>query len=125
MFLKIKLRTLLLKSFAGTRFGTNPYSLHPLSNYIYYDALNAWLPFLKKMKNEGASNEEMVKRFVMDSIQGICPQKFDKAAASGESYKNEDLIDESLINLVDSFCEGDDRLKSMMVGCVASLGYGR
>ena len=116
MFLKIKLRTLLLKSFAGTRLGTNPYSLHPLSNYIYYDALNAWLPILKKMKNEGASNEEMVKSFVMNSIQGICPQKFDKAVTSGESYKNEDLIDESLVNLVNSLCEEDITLKYMMLG---------
>ena len=125
MFLKIKLRALLLKSFEGTRFGTNPYSLHPLSNYIYYDALNAWLPTLKEMKKEGASNEEMVELFVMNSIKGICPEKFYAAASSGQPYKDQDLIDESLVNLIDDYSEGDERLKSMMVGCIASLRYGR
>jgi hypothetical protein len=125
MFLKIKLRALLLKSFEGTRFGTNPYSLHPLSNYIYYDALYAWLTTLKEMKKEGASNEEMIEQFVMNSIKGICAQKFYEAASSGKPYKNEDLIDDSLVNLVDDFCEGDERLKNMMIGCVASLRYGR
>ena len=125
MFLKIKLRNLLLQSFQGTRFGTNPYSLHPLSNYIYYDALNAWLPTLKEMKKEGASNEEIVEQFVMNAIQGICSQKFHEAASSGEAYKHEDLIDESLVSIVNDCCEGDEGLKNMMVGCVASLRYGR
>ena len=115
----------MLKSFEGTRFGTNPYSLHPLSNYIYYDALNAWLPSLKEMKKEGASNEEMVELFVMNSIKGICPEKFYAAASSGQPYKDQDLIDESLVNLIDDYSEGDERLKSMMVGCIASLRYGR
>tara|TARA_B100000214_G_C23557402_1_gene441253 strand:- start:72 stop:449 length:378 start_codon:yes stop_codon:yes gene_type:complete len=124
MFLKIKLRALLLKSFQGTRFGTNPYSLHPLSNYIYYDALNAWLPILKEMKKEGASNEEIVEKFVMKAIKGICAQKFYNAVLSGESYKDEDLIDESLVNLVNDCCDGDKRLKNMMVGGVAGLRYG-
>ena len=125
MFLKIKLRALLLKSFEGTRFGTNPYSLHPLSNYIYYDALNAWLPTLKEMKKEGASNEEMVEQFVMNSIKGICPEKFYVAASSGQPYKDQDLIDENLVNLIDDYSEGDERLKNMMVGCIANLRYGR
>ena len=125
MFLKIKLRSLLLQSFQGTRFGTNPYSLHPLSNYIYYDALNAWMPVLKKMKTEGASNEEMVEQFVMNAIKGICAQKFHEAASSGKPYRDKDLIDENLVSLVNDCCEGDEGLKSMMVGCVASLRYGQ
>ena len=123
MFLKIKLRALLLKSFEGTRFGTNPYSLHPLSNYIYYDALNAWLPTLKEMKKEGASNEEMVEQFVMNSIKGICPEKFYAAASSGQPYKDQDLIDESLVNQVNILCDGDEGLRNMMIGCSASYRY--
>tara|TARA_B100000214_G_C23670386_1_gene491683 strand:+ start:186 stop:563 length:378 start_codon:yes stop_codon:yes gene_type:complete len=124
MFLKIKLRTLLLQSFQGTRFGTNPYSLHPLSNYIYYDALNAWMPVLKKMKKEGASNLEMVEMFVRLATEGVCPQKYYEAASSGNSYNYEDLIDESLVNLLNDYCQGDEGLKSMMYGCVSRLRYG-
>jgi len=124
MFLKIKLRALLLKSFEGTRFGTNPYSLHPLSNYIYYDALNAWMPVLKKMKKEGASNLEMVEMFVRLATEGVCPQKYYEAASSGSSYNYEDFIDESLVSLLNVYCEGDEGLKTMMNGCVSSLRYG-
>ena len=124
MFLKIKLRGLLLKSFEGTRFGTNPYSLHPLANYIYYDAFNEWLPVLKMMKSEGASNEVIVEQFVVNAIKGVCPKKFEKAASSGESFKDEDLIDENIVSLVNDFCEGEEQFKSMMVGCVAGLRFG-
>ena len=113
MFLKIKLRNLLLQSFQGTRFGTNPYSLHPLSNYIYYDALNAWMPVLKKMNKEGASNLEMVEMFVRLATEGVCPQKYYEAASSGNSYNYEDFIDESLVSLLNVYCEGDEGLKTI------------
>ena len=121
MFLKIKIRQLLLMSFEGTRFGTNPYSLHPLSNYIYYDALNEWVPVLKQMKKDGADNHYMVTQFVSNAVKGVCPQKFYQAVKSGESYKQEDLIDANLVNLIEGFCEGDERLTTMMIGGVSGL----
>ena len=123
MFLKIKLRALLLKSFENTRFGTNPYKLHPLANYVYYDALNAWLPVLKQMKKAGASDVEMLEQFIMNSMQGYCPNKFYKAATSGESYKMEDMIDSNLVNQVDILCDGNEDIRHMMIGCSASYRY--
>ena len=123
MFLKIKLRTLLLKCFEGTRFGTNPYKLHPLANYVYYDCLNAWLPVLKQMKKEGASEVEIMEQYVLNSMQGYCPDKFYKAASSGESYKTEDMIDSSLVNQVNILCNGEEDIRTMMIGCSASYRY--
>ena len=121
MFLKIKIRQLLLMAFEGTRFGTNPYSLHPLSNYIYYDALTEWMPVLKQMKKDGADNHYMVEQFVKNAVKGVCPQKFYEAVKSGESYKPEDLIDANLVNLIEGFCEGEESLITMMIGGVAGL----
>jgi len=123
MFLKIKLRALLLKSFENTRFGTNPYKLHPLANYVYHDALNTWLLVLKQMKKSGASDAEMVQQYVMYSMQGYCPDKFYKAASSGQSYKMEDMIDSKLVNQVNILCDGDEDLRNMMIGCSASYRY--
>tara|TARA_B100000902_G_scaffold59384_1_gene66373 strand:- start:4402 stop:4773 length:372 start_codon:yes stop_codon:yes gene_type:complete len=123
MFLKIKLRSLLLKSFEKSRFGTNPYKLHPLAHYVYYDALNAWLPVLKQMKKAGASDVEMLEKFVMNSMQGYCPNKFYKAATSGESYKMEDMIDSNLVNQVNILCDGNEDLRNMMIGCSAFYRY--
>lgn len=121
MFLKIKLRQLLLIAFEGTRFGTNPYSLHPLANYVYYDAMNDWLPVLKQMKKDGADNQFMIEQFVKNVISGVSADKFYKAAASGESYNPDDLIDDSLLNLIDSLTEGEERLPTLLYGCVAGL----
>tara|TARA_X000001036_G_C20254750_1_gene633621 strand:- start:204 stop:575 length:372 start_codon:yes stop_codon:yes gene_type:complete len=123
MFLKIKLRALLLKSFERTPFGTNPYSLHPLANYVYYDALNAWLPVLKEMKKQGAGNAEMLEQFVMNSMQGYCPDKFYKAASSEEPYKMEDMIDDKLVSHIDALCNGDESLRHLMIGCSTSYRF--
>ena len=76
----------MLKSFEGTRFGTNPSSLHPLANYVYFDALNAWMPVLKEMKKEGASIQEMAEKFVSGAVKGVCAQKYYEAFSSGKPY---------------------------------------
>ena len=123
MFLKIKLRALLLKSFENTRFGTNPYKLHPLAKYVYYDALNSWLPVLKQMKKSGASDVEMMEQYVMYSMQGYCPSKFYKAASSGQSYEMEDMIDNNLVNQVNILCDGNEDLRHEMIGCSASYRF--
>ena len=121
MFLKIKLRQLLLIAFEGTRFGTNPYSLHPLANYIYYDAMNDWLPVLKQMKKDGSDNQFIIEQFVMNAVRGISADKFYKAASSEESFKPEDLKDENLLQLISSLTDGDDSLATMMIGCISGL----
>lgn len=123
MFFKIKLRHLLLISFQGTRFGTNPYSLHPLANYIYYDSLNAWMPALKMMKKSGASPEEIVEQYVVKALRGICPKKFYIAASSGEEYHLDDLVDQEIIDFQETLCQGDTSLKTMMMGCVSGLRF--
>ena len=118
MFLKIKLRQLLLIAFEGTRFGTNPI-LYPLANYVYYDAMNDWLPVLTN-EEDGADNQFMIEQFVKNVISGVSADKFYKAAAS-ESYNPDDLIDDSLLNLIDSLTEGEERLPTLLYGCVAGL----
>lgn len=120
MIKKIKVRSLLLASFQGTRFGTNPYKLHPLADYIYYDALNAWLPILKK---EGLDDYDIAAEIVKRATHGWCPEKYARLASSGQPYKEEDLVDESLLKHVDSLTDGDERLKTMMYGGVAGLRY--
>ena len=121
MFLKIKLRQLLLIAFEGTEFGNNPYSLHPLANYIYYDAMNDWLPVLKQMKKDGLDNQDIIEEFVKNAVRGISADKFYRAASSEESFKHEDLKDENLLQLISSLTDGDDNLANMMIGYVIQL----
>ena len=59
---------------------------YSLENLLYHTSWDWLMPVLKKMKTEGASNEEMLERFAMNAIQGICAQKFYEAASSGKSY---------------------------------------
>jgi len=119
---KIRLRTGLLSCWQGTRFGTNPYDLHPLAHYIYYDSLNAWLPILKK---QGLSIPDMAMELCSNTIRGISPAKFNEAFSSREFLSDEELIDENIINHVNELCDGSETLKNMMVGSAAVLKYGR
>ena len=83
--------------------------------------MNDWLPVLKQMKKDGADNQFMIEQFVKNVISGVSADKFYKAAASGESYNPDDLIDDSLLNLIDSLTEGEERLPTLLYGCVAGL----
>ena len=123
MFLKIRIRNVLLRSFQGTRFSTNPYALHPLADYVYYEALNTWLSVLKEMKKEGASIEEITMELVTHALYGHCPNKLFELVNSNQEYTKDDLIDENLVAHVDSLCE-DERLKTMMIGGVSAVMYG-
>src|SRR6056300_1747594 len=114
MFLKIRLRTALLHCWAPTPFKNFS---HPLSHYMYYDALNAWMPAIKEMKKSGASINDIVAEFIDKVMDGKCPEKFYRAAMSGEGYKISDLIDQDLLSQLDALTDGDDGLKDMMRGC--------
>lgn len=122
MFLKIRLRSALLKCWEPTRFRN--YS-HPLSAYVYYDAVNAWMPVIKLMKKDGASIDEIVPEFIDKVMDGICPDKYHKAVTSSgnETYKIQDLIDQDLLSHIDTLTDGDDGLKNMMRGSGYSLKY--
>ena len=121
MLKKIRLRTGLLSCWKGTRFGTNPYELHPLANYVYYDSLNAWLPIFKK---QGLSVPDMAMELASKTIRGISPAKYSEAISSGQGVREDELIDAEIVNHVNSLCGGDEDLKNMMVGCAARLKYG-
>ena len=121
MLKKIRLRTGLLSCWEGTRFGTTPYELHPLANYVYYDSLNAWLPIFKK---QGLSVPDMAMELASNTIRGISPTKYSEAISSGKRFTDEELIDAEIVNHVNSLCGGDEDLKNMMVGCAARLKYG-
>ena len=54
MFLKIRVRNLMLYVFGQLGLSTNPYSLDPLCNFLYYDYLNDQLPELKKTTKDPA-----------------------------------------------------------------------
>jgi hypothetical protein len=122
MFLKIRIRAALLQCWAPTRFKNFS---HPLSEYIYYEALTAWMPIIKQMKKEGAKIEDIVPEFIGNVLDGICPDKFYKAAISDEPYKMKDLVDQNLLLHIDALAGGDDKVKSMMRGTAYSLKYGR
>jgi len=116
-------RSLLLKSFENTRFGTNPYKLHPLAHYVYYDSLNAWLPILKKQYDDA---HDMAGELVRRTIKGISPEKYLKyisEASDSDPYNEDDLVDEDILKLVDSLTDGDDRLTNIIYGAISGLRY--
>jgi hypothetical protein len=123
MLTKIRVRSLLLKSFENTRFGTNPYKLHPLAHYVYYDSLNAWLPILKKQYDDVY---DMAAELVRRTNDGISPEKYLKyisEASEGDPYSEDDLIDEDILKHVNSLTDGDHGLKTVMYGGITILKY--
>ncbi|MDB0059009.1 hypothetical protein N9F35_02260 [Gammaproteobacteria bacterium] len=122
MLKKIRLRTGLLSCWEGTRFGTNPYKLHPLAHYVYYDSLNAWLPIFKK---QGLSVPDMAMELCSKTIRGISPTKYSEAISSGKGVREDELVDAEIVNQVNILCGGDEDIKNMMVGSAAVLKYGR
>ena len=122
MLTKIRLRTGLLSCWQGTRFGTNPYKLHPLAHYVYYDSLNAWLPIFKK---QGLSVPDMAMELCSKTIRGISPTKYSEAISSGKGVREDELVDAEIVNQVNILCGGDEDIKNMMVGSAAVLKYGR
>ena len=74
------------------------------------------------MKKSGAGDAEMLQQYIMYSMQGYCPNKFYKAASSGQSYKMEDMIDNNLVNQVNILCNGDEN-GAIDIGCSASYRY--
>lgn len=123
MFLKIRIRTALLHCWAPTRFKNFS---HPLSHYIYYDALNNWMPVLKEMKNQGGTIDEITGTFITRVMEGICPNKFYNAAMNSENepYKLNDLVDQNILNHINTLVEDDDE-KNIMLGCAMEIKYGR
>lgn len=122
MLTKIRVRSLLLKSFENT-FGTNPYKLHPLAHYVYYDSLNAWLPILKKQYDDVY---EMAAELVRRTNDGISPGKYLKyisELSEGDPYSEDDLIDDDILKHVNSLTDGDDSLKTVMYGGITILKY--
>jgi hypothetical protein len=83
------------------------------------------MPIIKQMKKEGAKIEDIVPEFIGNVLDGICPDKFYKAAISDEPYKMKDLVDQNLLLHIDALAGGDDKVKSMMRGTAYSLKYGR
>ncbi len=121
MIKKIRLRAALLSCWQGTIFGGNPYDLHPLANYVYFDSLNAWLPIFKK---QGLSIPDMAMELTSNTVRGICPVKFSKAISSGKGVTDKELIDPQIVNQVNILCGADDDVKNMMVGLALRLKYG-
>ena len=118
MIKKIRLRAALLSCWKGTIFGGNPYDLHPLANYVYFDSLNAWLPIFKK---QGLSIPDMAMELTSNTVRGICPVKFSKAISSGKGVTDKELIDPQIVNQVNILCGADDDVKNMMVGLALRL----
>ena len=98
MFLKIKVRSELLRVFSGVGFVRNAYSVDPLCNYLYYEHLNNWLPIISRYSEviEARNTNEIVQTLLHYALVGYCPQKFEIELEKSESGIIRNAIDESL-----------------------------
>ena len=110
MFLKIRMRSVLLSIFENCGFETNPYSLDPLTHYIYYDSLNNWLKFMKEAKE--LSLEEKVDMLIQYTLAGYDPEKLYAQTKIGDgSYSLIGFINEQLLDEIESISSEDARAK--------------
>ena len=77
--------------------------------------------FVQCNKDDNVS-EEVEIRNLRDQVS--VDQDMLETFLKTHSYNYEDFIDESLVSLLNIYCEGDEGLKTMMNGCVSSLRYG-
>jgi hypothetical protein len=101
MFLKIKVRSELLRIFRKVGFGGNAHSADPLCNYLYYDHLNTWLPIFQKYGDiEGENTAEIVAKLLLYASSGYCPEKYEefkgKQEKSKEAFVAFDIVDEDI-----------------------------
>ena len=102
MFLKIRIRTVLLSIFENAGYSLE----NSLANYIYNDGLNMWIDLLKK--HPGSAEDKAI--FVIENVvDGTSVEKFQSVIGSGESYKPADLVDDALKEKVDSISDADSR----------------
>ena len=114
MFLKIRIRTILLSIFENAGYSLE----NSLANYIYNDGLNMWIDLLKK--HPGSAEDKAI--FVIENVvDGTSVEKFQSVIGSGESYKPADLVDDALKEKVDSISDADSR--KMIVGAAISYRY--
>ena len=114
MFLKIRIRTVLLSIFENAGYSLE----NSLANYIYNDGLNMWIDLLKK--HPGSAEDKAI--FVIENVvDGTSVEKFQSVIGSGESYKPADLVDDALKEKVDSISDADSR--KMIVGAAISYRY--
>ena len=112
MFLKIKIRTILLSIFQNAGYTLDI----PLANYIYYDGLNMWIDLVKK--HPGSTEEKSI--FIIENVvDGNSVEKTQAVIESGESYKSSDLVDNILKEKIDSISDEDSR--RMIIG--AAIAY--
>ena len=99
MFLKIKVRNILLQIFSRSRQGDNPYKLAPLGNFIYYDMLNIWLAIIKTVEKDAAQIAYLIIEF---TIHGYSPEDFPDRTKHDENIVNavKELADEDEIHLL-------------------------
>jgi len=117
MFLKIRIRNVLLIIFSKCGQGSNPNSLEPFADYIYFDRLNAWLPLLK-----GISAKKAACELISATIHGYSAKK---AKNISGTYRMSDIIDDKLVKKVDSLDPTED-IRHRVYGCALSYkdGFG-
>ena len=114
MFLKIRIRTILLSIFENAGYSLE----NQLANYIYYEGLNMWLDLVKK--HPGSAEEKAI--FIIENVvDGNSVEKFKAIIDSGESYKPSDLIDDALKEKIESISDADSR--KMIIGAAISYKY--
>jgi len=112
MFLKIRIRTILLSIFQNAGYTLD----NPLANYSYYDGLNMWLDLAKK--HPGSTEEKSI--FILQNVMdGNSVEKTKATLESGESYKPSDLVDNALKEKIESISDQDSRTSIMG----ASIAY--
>ena len=107
MFLKIRMRSILLSIYENCGFETNPYSLNPYTHYIYYESLNRWLKYMKKARTLSA--EQKVVKLIEFTHSGYDAEKLYAQVKTGQSYKLSDFVDEQLVEEIESLSDEDTR----------------
>lgn len=108
MFIKIRARSEMLSLFSSAGLSSNPYSLNPICDFLYYEYFNSWLPLVKSQIKDP---KEFVKFLISNAVQGYSAEKFskrEKIIEDGEEiFRWVDFYDEELENKVKKLDQND------------------
>jgi len=118
MIQKILVRSVLLNIFKSAGLSSNPYDLHPLCHYIYYDRTKQWLKGIAGLIPLGST--ECACKIIENTLFGYSTE-MKKAIRSGDSFYPKDFIDEKILKKVEGLADEDTR--NTLLGAATSYKF--
>ena len=106
MIQKIFVRSALLEIFRSAGFSANPYDLHPLCHYIYYDRTKQWLKGTAGLIPVGSTKAACA--IIEYTLYGYSTE-MKKAISSGDSFSPASFIDQEILKKVEELADEDTR----------------